>query len=298
MSKTRGNLHQLLLAVAGFALGVAVTSAQAQVKADDLRFRATIYGWFPGISGTTEFPSGASGPSLNVNAKDLIEDLKMAFMGTFEVQSGKWGGLVDWVYSNVGGDKTGTRDFSIRGQTLAPGVTANLSLDTKTNILTLAGTYSLVEDPATSVGLVFGARMLKADGTLNWAFNGTGPAGIGAGGHERGQLDELGRDHRAARPGALRKRSALVRAVLCRCRRRRVEAHLAGDRRPRILVQLGRRRRRLALSRLRVQVRQARPVTDLQRSRGRSQLHLLSSRGVIERMISSRAMRPPARCLF
>ena len=182
MSKTRGSLHQVLLGVAGFVLGATVTSAQAQMKADDLRFRATVYGWFPGISGTTEFPSGASGPSLNVNAKDLIEDLKMAFMGTFEVQSGKWGGLVDWVYSNVGGDKTGTRDFSIRGQTLAPGVTANLSLDTKTNILTLAGTYSFIEKPEYSTGLVFGARMLKSDGTLNWAFNGTGPAGIGVAG--------------------------------------------------------------------------------------------------------------------
>ena len=182
MSKTRGSLHQVLLGAAAFVLGAAVTSAQAQMKADDLRFRATIYGWFPGISGTTEFPSGGGGPSFNVNAKDLIEDLKMAFMGTFEVQSGKWGALVDWVYSDVGGDKTGTRDFSIRGQTLAAGVTANLSLDTKTNILGLAGTYSLVEDPATSVGLVFGARMLNSDGTLNWAFNGTGPAGIGAAG--------------------------------------------------------------------------------------------------------------------
>ena len=117
-----------------------------------------------------------------MDAKDLIEDLKLAFMGTFEFQSGKWGGLVDWVYTDVDGDKSGTRDFSIRGQMLAAGVTANLSLDTKTNILTLAGTYSLVEDPATSVGLVFGARMLHADGTLSWAFNGTGPAGIGAAG--------------------------------------------------------------------------------------------------------------------
>ncbi len=182
MSKTRESLHQVLLGAAAFVLGAAVTSAQAQMKSDDLRFRATVYGWFPGISGTTEFPSGAGGPSFNVNAKDVIEDLKLAFMGTFEVQSGKWGALVDWVYSDVGGDKTGTRDFSIRGQTLAAGVTANLSLDTKTNILTLAGTYSFIEKPEYSTGLVFGARMLDSDGTLNWAFNGTGPAGIGAAG--------------------------------------------------------------------------------------------------------------------
>ena len=73
--------------------------------------------------------------------------------------------------------KTGTRDFSIRGQTLAAGVTANLSLDSKTNILTLAGTYSFIEKPEYSTGVVFGARMLDTDGTLNWAFNGTGPAG-------------------------------------------------------------------------------------------------------------------------
>lgn len=182
MSTTRGTLHRVLLGAAGFVLGAAVTSAQAQMKADDLRFRATIYGWFPGISGTTEFPSGAGGPSLNVNAKDVIEDLKMAFMGTFEVQSGKWGALVDWVYADLGGDKSGTRDFSIRGQTLAAGVTANLSLDTTANILTLAGTYSFIEKPEYSTGLVFGARMLDMDGTLNWAFNGTGPAGIAAAG--------------------------------------------------------------------------------------------------------------------
>ncbi len=48
--------------------------------------------------------------------------------------------------------------------------------------MTLAGTYSLVEEPATSVGLLFGARMLDMEQTLNWAFNGTGPAGIAVAG--------------------------------------------------------------------------------------------------------------------
>ncbi len=194
MSKPRGSLHRVLLSAAAFVLGAAVTSAQAQMKADDLRFRATIYGWFPGISGTTEFPSGAGGPSFNVNAKDVIEDLKMAFMGTFEVQSGKWGALVDWVYADIGGDKSGTRNFSIRGQTLAAGVTANLSLDTKTNILTLAGTYSLIEEPATSVRLVFGARMLDIGRHAELGLQRHRP-----GGHRRG-----GHGARSARPTGTR----------------------------------------------------------------------------------------------
>jgi len=161
------------------AASAAAIDAQAQMTpTDSLRFRASIYGWFPGLSGTTEFPSGASGPSIDVDAKDVLESLKMAFMGTLEVQSGKWGGLVDWVYADLGADKSGTRDFSIHGQTLPVGLNANLSLDIKTNIVTLAGTYSLIEKPEYSTGLVFGARLLNMDQTLNWAFNGTGPLGI------------------------------------------------------------------------------------------------------------------------
>jgi hypothetical protein len=153
-------------------------TAQAQSPPDELQFRATIYGWFPALSGTTEFPSGASGPSIDVSARDLISSLKMAFMGTLEVRSGQWGGLVDWVYSNVDGEKSRTRDFSIHGQQLPVSLTANLSLDVKTNILTLAGTYSFIEKPAYSTGLVFGARMLDLDQTLVWSFNGPGPLGI------------------------------------------------------------------------------------------------------------------------
>jgi hypothetical protein len=152
--------------------------AQAQAKADETQFRVTIYGWFPGLSGTTEFPSGAGGPSIDVDSKNILESLKMAFMGTFEARSGKWGGLVDWVYADIGSDKSGTREFSIHGQQLPAGLTANLSLDVKTNILTLAGTYSFIDKPEYSTGLVFGARMLDLDQTLNWSFSGTGPAGI------------------------------------------------------------------------------------------------------------------------
>ena len=167
--------------VAAFVLAGAgaTTDAQAQTQpTEDLRFRASMYGWFPGLSGTTEFPSGASGPSIDVDAKDLIDGLKMAFMGTFEVQSGKWGGLVDWIYTDIGSDKSGTRDFSIHGQPLPVGLNANLSLDIKSNILSLAGTFSIIEKPEYSMGLVFGARMLDMDQTLNWAFVGTGPAGV------------------------------------------------------------------------------------------------------------------------
>ena len=172
-SKRAGAAALVLALAAG-----APAAVQAQAPADETNFRATVYGWFPGLSGTTEFPSGAAGPSINVNAKDVLESLKMVFMGTFEAQQGRWGGLVDWVYSDLGSTKAGTRDFVIHGQALAAGVTANLSLDIKTNILTLAGTYSFIDQPSYSTGLVFGARMLDMDQTLDWSFVGPGPAGL------------------------------------------------------------------------------------------------------------------------
>lgn len=175
----RSQRSRVILAavVAAFA-ATTHSSADAQARSDETQFKATVYGWFPGISGTTEFPSSAGGPSIEVDAKDLVEDLEMAFMGAFEVQSGRWGGLVDWVYTDIGSDKTATRSFSIRGQPLAADVTANLSLDIKTNILTLAGTYAMVDRPEFTAGVVLGARMLDMDQTLDWTFAGTGPAAI------------------------------------------------------------------------------------------------------------------------
>ena len=157
---------------------VAGSAAQAQMKADEWKVGVSIYGWFPAVSGTTQFPSGAGGPSINVDADTLIENLKMAFMGTLEVQNGRWGGLLDWFYADIGSTKSGTRDFEIQGQTLVAGVTANLSLDIKTNILTLAGTYALIDRPEYATGIVFGARMLKMDETLGWSFVGGAPVGV------------------------------------------------------------------------------------------------------------------------
>jgi hypothetical protein len=48
------------------AIGIALAAespqaARSQAAPDEWQFRATIYGWFPGLEGTTEFPSGAGG---------------------------------------------------------------------------------------------------------------------------------------------------------------------------------------------------------------------------------------------
>ena len=44
------------MSLAALALSLAAGATQAQTKLEDLRYRATIYGWFPALNATTEFP--------------------------------------------------------------------------------------------------------------------------------------------------------------------------------------------------------------------------------------------------
>jgi hypothetical protein len=175
MSKTAWGRALTVAALAGLPLAA---NAQADAKTEADGLRVTVYGWFPGLDGTTQFPSGAGGPSFNVNAADIISSLKFAFMGTLEGNVGPWGGMVDWVYASLSGSKSGTRDFSIGDRPLPAGISANADLSVKQNILTLAGTYNFINKPSYQMGVVAGARMLNLDQTLNWSFLGTGPVGI------------------------------------------------------------------------------------------------------------------------
>jgi hypothetical protein len=155
-------------------LAAAAPAASVQANEDAWQFDATIYAWVPGISGETRFPTGAAGPTIDVSARDVLRSLDMAFMGTLEARRGRWGGIADWVYSDLSGQRTGTRDLSIGGAPVAVGVSADLGLRVKTNVVTLAGSYALIESPTYTTQLVAGTRMLKTDQTLNWSLAGTG----------------------------------------------------------------------------------------------------------------------------
>ncbi len=155
--------------------GGALLSATGALAAEEpWKFDATLYLWAPGISGRTQFPSGSGGPSINLNAKDVLDKLDMAFMGTLEARQGRWGALVDWVYSDLSGDRSGTRDVTIGGAPPGAGAALDLGLQVKTNVLTLLGTYAAIESPTNTTSVVAGTRMLKTDQTLRWTATGTG----------------------------------------------------------------------------------------------------------------------------
>jgi hypothetical protein len=156
------------VAIAAPAVAQEAVQDAAPMPLSVLSYRATVYGWFPGISGTTQFPSGAGGPAIQVDAADVLDKLNFAFMGTLEARGARWGVLADGVYARVDAQRTGTRDFVVTNAPVTG--SADISLDVKMTILTLAGTYALVETPTSTFGSVFGARMLNLDQTLDWTF--------------------------------------------------------------------------------------------------------------------------------
>jgi opacity protein-like surface antigen len=162
--------------VAALSVFAVVPTASAQDNSNAWRFDASLYLWAPSIGGNTQFPTGAAGPTIDISARDVISKLDMAFMGSVEARRGPWGGLADWMYSDLSGGRSGMRDLTIGGLPPGAGVSADLGLRVKTNLLTLAATYSEYHTPTTTAALVVGVRMLRTVETLNWTFAGTGPA--------------------------------------------------------------------------------------------------------------------------
>lgn len=144
----------------------------AQTKANEWEWGLTIYGWFPTISGQTKFPATGSGPSIDVDADTILENLKFVFMGTLEAQKGEWGVWTDVIYMDLGNSKSGARDFTVGLRQLPADVSANLSYDIKAWVWTIAGTYSLVKTPEYSLQALAGARMIDVQQTLGWDFSG------------------------------------------------------------------------------------------------------------------------------
>jgi len=157
-------------------LACAPMAAVAQQASDAWQYNATIYGWLPDIGGKTTFPAG-SGSSINVDASQIIDNLKFTFMGTFEARKGRWGLFTDVIYLDVGNSKSTTRDLAVDGHPLPVGVTADATLDLKSLVWTLAGTYGVVNDPGATMDVLAGARLIDLKQTLGWQFS----ADLGAG---------------------------------------------------------------------------------------------------------------------
>lgn len=108
-------------------------------------FGAELYLWYSAIDGGT-----SSGTSLDIDANDLVDDLNMAFMGSFEVRKNRWSFLIDGLYL----DASDNQDLLL----LNTGVNLNVKLEGWV-VTPLIG-YQAVDSDNLSVRVVAGARYL------------------------------------------------------------------------------------------------------------------------------------------
>jgi hypothetical protein len=166
-------MRQIQRIVAAAAIAVAAAApavAAAEELSNQFTYGASIYGWLPDIRGHTSFPANG-GSSISVDASQILDNLKFVGMGTLSVQKDRWGAFSDFIYLNVGGSKSGTRDLTVGGITLPGGITADANLDIKSSIWTLAGSYRLIADPTTTFDVFAGARQIQLKENLNWTFS-------------------------------------------------------------------------------------------------------------------------------
>jgi hypothetical protein len=164
-------------AVLAFAAGAVLpTTADAQYAQPGTpgkwQFAATIYAYLPSIGGTMSFPAGSGSSGLNVDASTIINDLKFTVMGSFDAHNGRWGMFTDVLYLDVGGSASKTREFSIGTIGLPATTTADLNLDLKGTVWTIAGEYRVASDPSWKVDLLAGARYFGVKPTLSWSIDG------------------------------------------------------------------------------------------------------------------------------
>lgn len=159
-------------ALAASLLLPSLALAEGGPEAGPWKFGASVYAYLPTISANTTFPVPGGGGGLALDADTILENLKMTFMGAFDAHNGRWGVVTDVVYMDIGDSKSGVHDFTIGNIGLPASASANVDLDMKALVWTLAGEYRVAAAPAYTVDLLAGVRYLDVETTLKWSITG------------------------------------------------------------------------------------------------------------------------------
>ena len=156
-----------------FAVAALASAAASPALATDdpegWQFRLAAYGFLPDLHGESRF-SGAD--EIDVEFKDLLKKTEFSFMGVAEVRRNRVGAFADVIYFDLGNKVRDTTRLNIGpGVPLPPGITADLSLDVKSWIVTMAAEYRVHRSEAASFDLFAGARMSQTKPKLKYAFS-------------------------------------------------------------------------------------------------------------------------------
>lgn len=84
------------LAILAFSV---LTAEKAAAQDADWAYKATLYGWFPGM--TTSVDTRFGTVESEASGSDVLSNLDMAFLGSFSAQRGRLGFVGDLLYTNL-----------------------------------------------------------------------------------------------------------------------------------------------------------------------------------------------------
>ena len=177
---TRWNLEMNCLRP--FLFWAMVVSATAPACADegkadsDWHFKITPYLWLPDISGTLTYTNAAgSGANIStqIDPSSYLQSLDFAGMFTAEARKGNWFLFTDYIYLHLSSHESATQSITGPGGNVQVPVNLGGSQDVVSNVWTLAGGANLVHEPAVSLDLFGGTRLLNLSANLSWDFAGS-----------------------------------------------------------------------------------------------------------------------------
>jgi len=133
----------------GLLCGLLPVAAQAQES--DWTYIANIYAWVPGLDASVDTPLGFL--NSRSTGSDVLDNLDMAFMGTFEARRDQWGFLVDGVYA-----KLSTSKDTPFGLAFSQG-----DISTKLGAVSAYALYRSYDSDRLSADIGFGLRTFHVD---------------------------------------------------------------------------------------------------------------------------------------
>ncbi len=141
------------MTVRSIAVAALMAAAATPLAAQEWKGSFTVYGWLPVIEGGQEGRDGK--PVVDLDAKDVLDALDLAFMVTGQLHRDRWGALFDVVYADLNSDAEAKAPF-----------TAKASAGTTLWFATLAGAYRLTGDDDNYVGVYAGLRYYDASADI------------------------------------------------------------------------------------------------------------------------------------
>lgn len=120
------------------------------VQANPWKNEVTIYGWLPSITANTPLPD--SGESID--ADQIIDNLKMVFMGGYSGRNDTWSLFADAIYMDVGDSKN---------HQFPNGDVAHVGMDMKALVIHAGAGYNLINTGDGLLDLVGGVRYVDLE---------------------------------------------------------------------------------------------------------------------------------------